>query len=1064
MPLQPHVLDLLAYLVERHGRLVTKKELLRALWGDRFISDGALTSCVYEARQALGESAGAERFIRTVHGRGYRFDAAVETVGVGERLGDLQEAPATAPSHQAPTTTPFSVAATEDASERLLEENPRDAAAPDRPSLRGAFVGREIELQRLRQGIEEALAERSRFYLLTGEAGIGKTRTAEELARHAAERGLRCLWGRCYEGEGAPAFWPWIQVMRAYVGEVDRDLLAAELGPAAADLGDLVPEIRRGASRVGHRSKLEPAEARFRLFDAVARLLSHAAARRPLAVVLDDVQWGDPTSLLLLEFLASQTRSSRLFVLVSYRDVELRRDHPLLSTLAELTRHGAERILLRGLTVSEVRELIVAAVGNSVPEALVDAVYRETEGNPFFVSEVVRWLTAEGRLIGEGSPGSRAALASSRLEIPQSVREVIGRRFKQVSSSCSDALRAASVLGRQFDLRVLGRIVEMDENLLLGLLEEAVVAHLVEEPGIVGGAYRFTHALIQEALYEELSAPRRAHLHQRAGVAIEHVHAARLGPYLVEIAHHLFQDVHALGVERVVAAATRAGDWAAHHHAYEQAALMYRRAVEAIDLEEAPDDRRLCELLVELARLEIAAGNRDAMYREGRRAMEIALRLADYDLLARAAVVMYAIGGPVYSAGGGVDQDAVARLEEVLEHLDATSPLRARLLLALALQLNFTRQHERRRRLRDEARSIAVRLTDDELLFDATTGVAHAAEATSSSSLSTDHRIEELLPVAEEAVGIAVGVGKPEQLFALGIRCTMRLVEGDWSGMLEDFDALTRLAPEVRTFQARQLPLQLTAVRAAMSGRWDEAIRIAAEARELAGGRQIGEHVWVLNHFASRLHRGGLGKSERAFSGLARNDEFLLPRGFLARISAAEGATPQLREHFEILAANDFGNLPMGIARTNTLCHSADACAALGDTARALRLYELMQPYAEYHSAIGTPIVTAYLGSFEMRLGRLAALLGERSTADAHFRAAARWAEGAEALPWLAWIRLERGRLLLEAGFSDGGEQARAELAAARSLGERLGMAPLLEQLDLVEGGASPTMSRASRA
>jgi len=366
------------------------------------------------------------------------------------------------------------------------QSNPLDGLAG------GVFVGRESELERLRAGVDQALAGNLRILMLVGEPGIGKTRTAQELTTYARMRGAQTLWGRCYEGEGVPAYRPWAQIIRDYVRNCDPQFLRSDLGPAAVDASTLVSEIRERLPDLPPPPPLNAEDARFRLFEGIASLLRNASNRQPLAIVLDDLHWADKSSLLLLEFLAAELGPSRLLVVGTYREEDLRRHHPLPTTLARLSRsQQSERVQLRGLAKEDVARFIDQTSHRKPPAALVEAVYRETEGNPFFVHEVVRLLTSDGRL-------QRAAeIDSWHIEIPQGVREVVGQRLSHLSEACNDVLRVAAVLGRYFDARVLERVSELPENTLLEALDEALSARLVEEHERTGG-YRFAHSLIQQ--------------------------------------------------------------------------------------------------------------------------------------------------------------------------------------------------------------------------------------------------------------------------------------------------------------------------------------------------------------------------------------------------------------------------------------------------------------------------------------------------------------------------------------------------------------------------------------
>src|SRR3972149_2134980 len=378
------------------------------------------------------------------------------------------------------------------------EANPLDRLAG------GGFVGRGKGMDELRAGLEDALSGRGRLLMLVGEAGIGKTRTSEEFATYAGLRNAQVLWGRCYEGEGAPAYWPWVQVVRSYVHDRDPQSLMSEMGPGAADIAQVVSEVRERLPGRPGPPALEPEQARFRLFDSITTFLKNASKGQPIVLVLDDLHWADKPSLLLLQFRAGGLRAARLLVLATYRDVELRREHPLADTLGELAREGlSQRILLRGLTEKDVARFTEITAGITPPEALVEAVYRETEGNPFFFNEVVRLLVADGRL------ERPEEVKSWSVTIPQGVREVVGRRLNHLSKECNGVLTIGSVIGREFRLDALEQGVAVQGDRLLELLEEAGAARVVTGGPRAGGRPRFSHALIRETLYEELTTTRR---------------------------------------------------------------------------------------------------------------------------------------------------------------------------------------------------------------------------------------------------------------------------------------------------------------------------------------------------------------------------------------------------------------------------------------------------------------------------------------------------------------------------------------------------------------------------
>ncbi len=374
---------------------------------------------------------------------------------------------------------------------------PRDDRVAANPLDRvagGIFVGREQELGHLRRAADAALGGRAGIALLAGEPGIGKTTLAEETATYARVRGAQVFWGRCYEWEGAPAYWPWVQIIRGYVEQVDPERLRLEMGTGAGDIAQVVPELRERLPGLPDLPRLDGEQARYRLFESIARFLRSATTHEWLLLVLDDLHWADTPSLLLLQFVARELEQSRLLIIGTYRDVEIGRRHPMTTTLAELARgHVTERIAIRGLEPADIGRLIALSTGIEPEPGLVDAVQRETEGNPFFASEIVRLLVAEGRL-------DRASSAQTwSVSIPESVRDVVGRRLERLSAECNDVLAIASVIGREFTLPVLERASGLPVETIYDALEEAVRARLVHEE-VRDERYRFTHALVQDTL------------------------------------------------------------------------------------------------------------------------------------------------------------------------------------------------------------------------------------------------------------------------------------------------------------------------------------------------------------------------------------------------------------------------------------------------------------------------------------------------------------------------------------------------------------------------------------
>ena len=472
----------------------------------------------------------------------------------------------------------------------------------------GVFVGRQQEMAELQGALDDALAGQGRMVALAGEPGIGKTRTTQELASYAENRGGQVFWGRSHEDEGAPPYWPWIQLMRAYVERAGSDQLTADMGSGAADMAEIVAEIRVKLPDLETPPNLEPEQARFRLFDSITSFLKKATQRQPLMLVLDDLHWADRSSLLLLEFLAREMGPSRLLLVGCYRDTELSRQHPLSETLAQLSREPVfRRQILRGLGQDELRQFTESTTGVQLSPELTGALHAHTEGNPFFMTEVIRLLSESGELTA-GHMGT-----SDGLKVPEGVREIIGQRLNRLSELCNQVLTTASIIGREFDFKLLiGLIEEGAEDRVLGAVEEALAARVIEEPAGTTDRYQFSHALIQETLAQELSTTRRVRLHARIAEGLEELYGEDAKTYAAERAHHFAEAQTSTGITKLVRYSLLAGEQAlaAYAYAYEEALAHFERGLVARDLSlsgtEAAPDEEAADLLFGLARAQSA--------------------------------------------------------------------------------------------------------------------------------------------------------------------------------------------------------------------------------------------------------------------------------------------------------------------------------------------------------------------------------------------------------------------------------------------------------------------------
>ena len=346
--------------------------------------------------------------------------------------------------------------------------------------------------------------------------------------------------------------------------EAEHERLKSEMGTGAADIAEVVSDVRERIPDLQPSPQVEdPEQARFRLFDSITAFLKTASQRQPLTIVLDNLHWADKPSLLLLEFLAQEFADSRLLVIGTYRDVDLSRQHPLAETLGELNRERLfQRVVLRGLAEDDVDRFIEIASGISPPRGLVRAIHSQTEGNPLFVTETVRLLVQEGELFKEGEGEHN----SWEVRIPEGVREVIGRRLNRLSARCNETLTIASVVGREFGLDQLRLLVtDATDERLLETLDEALSSRVIEELPQTVGRYEFTHALIRQTLYDELTTTRRVRLHARIIEVLEGLYEEDVGQYAVELAYHAAEAETVSGPEKIIVYSALAGQRALTH-------------------------------------------------------------------------------------------------------------------------------------------------------------------------------------------------------------------------------------------------------------------------------------------------------------------------------------------------------------------------------------------------------------------------------------------------------------------------------------------------------------------
>jgi len=482
-------------------------------------------------------------------------------------------------------------------------EEASPAAPPgDNPMYRRTFVGRESELRQLQAAYDAALSGQGSLVMIVGEPGIGKTSLTEQLATYAAVRGGKALIGHCYEeGSLSLPYLPFVEAMRSYVLAREPEGLRADLGSGAGDVGRIVSEVRDRV-QVDMRPAGDPEEERWRLLQAVSGFLRNASAVQPLLLILEDLHDADRGTLDLLVHLAHNLGGARLLIAGTYRDVEVDRSHPLSGAMAELRRGGNFlRVPLRGLTAEEVQRMMASASQQDIPWPLAELVHRQTEGNPLFVQEMLRYLVEEGLV--ERRDGSLRRVGDETLagRIPEGLRDVIGKRLSRLSEKTNQVLSVAAVVGREFRLDVLQRVLGIPEEELYAALEEANGAAVVEQRQAVGTVgLRFTHAFFRQTLYEEIFVPRRIRVHQQVGRALEAIYGRRLEEHAAELAEHFAQSTEREDLAKALDYCELAAKRAMSVYAYGEAERHLRQALKVQEVLDPDDRAKWCDLLLDL--------------------------------------------------------------------------------------------------------------------------------------------------------------------------------------------------------------------------------------------------------------------------------------------------------------------------------------------------------------------------------------------------------------------------------------------------------------------------------
>jgi class 3 adenylate cyclase len=892
-------------------------------------------------------------------------------------------------------------------------------------------VGRSAELRSIAAAAQRAADTARRQIVLTaGEAGFGKTTLVAAAARAEFERGACLLFGHCEEDVTAP-YQLFAETLTQYVTHASDDELLAHIEEHGSELVRLVPTLASRMPVLPPTRATDADSERFLLFASVVGLLTAASAERPVVLVLDDLQWADEASLALLSHLTGVANPLRVLVLGTYRDNELSPTHPLTKALATFHRQGEfERIQLRGMDGPQVIAIVEAAAGRKLDETevvIARAVHRETDGNPFFVTEVLRHLRDTGAIHQDETGRWVTSDVLGTVALPDSIRDVVKARVGRLGPEAGRVLGLASVIGRDFDFDLLATATNTPPLELLDFLDQAAAVALVRELSDAPGRYHFAHALIQQVVYQELGPSRQAHAHRAVAGALTELCGDRPGPRIDELARHWCFAPAAADVPTAIGYARRAGDAALAKLAPSEALRYYETAIRLGEQTDDHDPTAGIDVAIGLGTAQRQLG--DPAFRETLLgATRRAATLGDTERLVSGAL---ANDRGWATASGTVDNEKVELLELALERLSAHHPDRALVLGNLCAELAFSSTLEHRRALADEALRIAEAAGDDAIVVRTLNHLVFP--------LLVPPMLEQQLTWSAQALTRAERIGDPVLLyFAAMYRATV----ATRACMVEEVDRCYEIAgPLVHQLDQPSLTWEYTfhrAKRAQIAGDTEEAERLATEALQIGteSGQPDAGTFFGVQLAVVHWQRGTMGELAPLIEQMIVESPGLPTlKASLAIAYAQDDRVADARQVLDDFATTGFA-LPDDSAWLNGMTEYAEAAITCGDARYAGPLYELLEPWAAQFSSAGG--VTAE-GPVAMIVGGLAALLGRYDDAERHLADSAAFCDRVGATFFAAQTQLLVGGMLIARG--DAGDQwhAARHLERARALAREHG-------------------------
>jgi class 3 adenylate cyclase/tetratricopeptide (TPR) repeat protein len=885
-------------------------------------------------------------------------------------------------------------------------------------------VGRQAEIAAIAAACRRVAGDGGcETLLISGEAGLGKTTLAADAARAAFGEGCCVLFGHCEEDLATP-YQLFTEALTHFAVHADERSLRACADQHGAELTRLVPALADRIPGLPPSKATDPDTERYLLFAAVVGVLAALSRSQPVVLVLDDLQWADEGSLLMLRHLAAAGQATRVLILGTYRDAGLAGPHPLTGALAALHRQSRlSRIELAGLDDAGVVALLEATAGYTLDDtgvSLAHAVHRETDGNPFFVSEVLRHLSETGAIYRNATGRWAAAGDLEQMALPESVRVVIGARVGRLGRDAARVLSVAAVIGRDFGLDLLALASGTPEDELLDVLDAAAAVALVRELPGLAGRYGFAHALIQHTLYEDLGPTRRARAHRQVAGALEELCGDHPGARVGELARHWSNATQPAGLAKAIRYCREAADAALEALAPQDALRYYAQALALSGKGADPDPILSLDLTVGLGTAERQTGDpayRDTLLGAARRAAE----LGETDRLVRAAL---AGDRGFFSTVGGINSDNVEVLETALARLPADHPDRALVLALLCQELTYGTPLDRRVALADEALAIAGPSGNDAVIVRVLNLLAIP--------LRVPPLLQRSLARTADALARADRLGDPVQRFyALGKRASVVACAGDIDEMdrcLQDAQSIARQLDQPGLNWAMSYQL---AARALLAGDLERAELLATEAFNI--GTNAGEPDVDVYFNAQVLgicaRRGTLGDiASLVAQTVSENPGIPALVGTLARAYVQGGNMDDARNLLEEFARSGF-NLPLDLLWLVGMVGWAEVAVACRDAEYAGPIFERLAPWADQLSFIDLSTD----GPVSLYLGGLSAMLGRYGEADAYFIQSAGFCKRFGVSSFAAQTDLWCGKMLAGRDAPGDGERAGELLSRAHA-------------------------------